>query len=340
MTMNRQVLLKSRPVGIPEAGHFEIVERPLPEIADGELLIRNHFLSVDPAMRGWVNDAPNYLPPVAIGEVMRSFAVGRVHASRHPKYREGDLVTGLLGWQEWAVLPAAQIDRKLDDAVFAGLPSSAALGVLGLNGVTAYHALLEIGRPRPGDTVVVSSAAGSVGACVGQIAKIAGCRTIGIAGGARKVELCRQTFGFDDAVDYRDADFPAALKAACGAGVDLYFDNTSGPISDAVYALLRLRARVVVCGTVAYDNWAPPPQGPRIDRRVLVARARVEGFIATDWMHRWDEAVRQLSAWMREGRLTHLEEVLDGIEAAPASIAGLYRGENFGKRVIRLASDT
>lgn len=340
MAGNRQVVLASRPVGVPEARHFAIVERPLRDLADGEVLIRNHYLSVDPAMRGWANDAPNYLPPVAIGEVMRSFAVGRVEASRHARFAVGDQVTGLFGWQEWALLPGAQVERKLDEVVFGGLSSSTAVGVLGLNGVTAYHALLEIGQPRPGDTVVVSSAAGSVGACVGQIAKLAGCRTVGIAGGAAKVALCREVFGFDAAVDYKAPDFSAALKAACGGGVDLYFDNTSGPISDAVYALLRLRARVVVCGTVAHDVWNPPPQGPRIDRQVLVNRARVEGFIATDWFHRWDEAVRQLAVWLRAGQLVHREEVLEGLEAAPDAIAGLYRGANLGKRVIRLVPDT
>jgi len=243
MAGNRQVVLASRPVGVPEARHFAIVERPLRDLADGEVLIRNHYLSVDPAMRGWANDAPNYLPPVAIGEVMRSFAVCRVEASRHARFAVGDQVTGLsldvhpgevlclygkLGSGTTQVAEACFGIRKPDG---------------GLNGVTAYHALLEIGQPRPGDTVVVSSAAGSVGACVGQIAKLAGCRTVGIAGGAAKVALCREVFGFDAAVDYKAPDFSAALKAACGGGVDLYFDNTSGPISDAVYALLRLRAR-------------------------------------------------------------------------------------------------
>ncbi len=340
MATNRQVLLHSRPVGIPEASDFRIVETPIPEPGKGQVLVRNLFLSIDPAMRGWVNAAPNYLPPVEIGAVMRSFSVGRIVASKDARWREGELVTGLFGWQEWAVLDAGQIDRKLEDRIYKGLSPSTALGVLGLNGLTAYHALLEVGQPRPGDTVVVSSGAGSVGACVGQIAKIAGCRTVGVAGGTTKAALCREAFGFDAAVDYRSPDFAAELKAACGTGVDVYFDNTSGPVSDAVFGLLRKRARVVVCGTVAFADWSPPPQGPRIDRHVLVARARVEGFVATDWFHRWDDALVPLSAWMREGRLAHREDILDGIEHAPGSIAGLYRGENLGKRVIRLAGES
>ncbi len=336
---NLQVILKSRPVGVPQAEHFELVRSPIAELGQGQVLIRIAYVSVDPAMRGWVNAAANYAQPVAIGAVMKSFAVGHIVSSRDPKWQAGDLVTGLFGWQEWAVVDVGVIDRKVDRAQLGQLPLSAALGVLGLNGTTAYFGLLEIGQPRPGQTVVVSSAAGSVGSCVGQIAKIAGCRTVGISGGAHKVALSKERFGFDAAVDYKSLDFAAELRAACPNGVDVYFDNTSGPITDAVMRLLNVRARVVICGTVAHTEWDPPPMGPRMERQLLVTRSRVEGFIATDYQHRWDEAYGWLSQWLQEGRIQVMEEVLEGLESAPDAVAGMYRGENVGKRVIRVSDE-
>ena len=334
---NLQVRLKSRPVGVPEAEHFELVREPVGEPGVGQVLIRIAFVAVEPAMRGWVNAAANYAQPVAIGAVMKSYAVGRIVASRSPLWKEGELVTGLFGWQQWALVDAGAIERRLDPALLGPLPLSAALGVLGLNGVTAYFGLLEVGQPRPGQTVVVSSGAGSVGSCVGQIAKLAGCRTVAIAGGAQKVALARERFGFDAAVDYKAEGFEAALRGACPNGVDIYFDNTSGPISDAVAALINIRARLVICGTVAHTNWDPPPLGPRVERRLMVTRSRMEGFVAPDYQHRWDEAYRQLARWLQQGHIQVVEDVLDGLEQAPGSIAGLYRGENLGKRVIRVA---
>lgn len=334
---NLQVRLKSRPVGVPQAEHFELAREPVAEPGIGQVLVKIAFVSVDPAMRGWVNAAANYAQPVAIGAVMKSYAVGRIVASRHPAWHEGELVTGLFGWQEWATVDASVIDRKLDPALLGDLPLSAALGVLGLNGVTAYFGLLEVGQPRPGQTVVVSSGAGSVGSCVGQLARIAGCRTVSIAGGPTKVALAKEAFGFDASIDYKSADFAAQLKRACPQGVDVYFDNTSGPITDAVVGLLNTRARMVVCGTVAHTEWDPPPLGPRMERQLLVTRSRVEGFIAPDYQHRWNEAYLALSRWLREGRIKVVEEVLQGLETAPGSIAGLYRGDNVGKRVIRVA---
>jgi NADPH-dependent curcumin reductase CurA len=332
---NRQVRLKSRPVGIPQAEHFEIVEAPVPELRDGQFLVRNEFLSVDPAMRGWVSAVANYSQPVGIGEVMRSFAAGGVIASRHPGYAVGDSVMGLLGWQEYALSDGSAITRKVKES---DLPLSASLGILGLNGVTAYFGLLEVGQPRAGDTVVVSTAAGAVGATVGQIAKLAGCRAVGIAGGATKTALCRDAFGYDAAIDYKDegADLDAALAAACPRGIDVYFDNTAGPISDAVLRHLAVGARVVVCGTASVASWDPPPVGPRVERHLLVKRARMQGFIVFDHQHRYEEAIARLADWLREGKLCHREDVLEGIEQAPDAIAGLYRGENLGKRLIRL----
>ncbi|HSD40549.1 MAG TPA: NADP-dependent oxidoreductase [Burkholderiales bacterium] len=330
---SRQVRLNSRPSGIPEAEHFEIVAAPVPELRDGQLLVRNEFLSVDPAMRGWVSAVANYSQPVAIGEVMRSFAAGEVIASRHPGYVVGEKVMGMLGWQEYAVSDGGQITRKVKET---DLPLSASLGVLGLNGVTAYFALLDVGQPRAGDTVVVSTAAGAVGATVGQIAKLAGCRTVGIAGGATKTALCRDAFGYDEAIDYKAADLDAALETTCPRGIDVYFDNTAGAISDAVLRHLALGARVVVCGTASVASWDPPPTGLRVERHLLVKRARMQGFIVFDYQYRYEEAVSRLADWVRAGRLRYREDILDGIEHAPGAIAGLYRGENLGKRLIRL----
>ena len=330
---NRQVRLKVRPDGIPQAGHFEIVAAPVPDFRDGEFVVRNDYLSVDPAMRGWVSAVANYATPVGIGEVMRSFAAGEVIASRHARYAVGDRVMGMLGWQEYAVSDGRQITRKVRET---DLPLSTSLGVLGLNGVTAYFALLDVGAPRPGDTVVVSTAAGAVGATVGQIAKLAGCRTVGIAGGATKAALCRNEFGYDAAIDYKAGNLEAALADACTRGIDVYFDNTAGPISDAVLRHLAVCARVVICGTASVASWDPPPTGPRVERHLLVKRARMQGFIVFDYQHRYEEAVGRLADWVRARKLRYREDILDGIEHAPGAIAGLYRGENLGKRLIRL----
>ena len=334
--VNRQVRLKSRPSGIPRAEHFEIVAAPVPDLSDGQVLVRNVYLSVDPAMRGWVSAVANYSDPVAVGAVMRSLAVGRVEESRLSGLVPGDYVTGMFGWQDFAVVGAEAIERKVAGS---GLPISTSLGVLGLNGLTAYFALLEIGRPKAGETVVVSTAAGAVGSCVGQIAKIKGCRTVGIAGGPDKVRMCREEFRYDAAVDYRADDLEAALDAACPEGVDVYFDNTAGPITDSVMRRLNVGARVVICGTSSIASWDPPPQGPRVERHLLVKRARMEGFLIFDHVQRYPEALRELESWVRRGQICHREDILDGIEHAPGSIAGLYRGENLGKRLIRITDE-
>jgi NADPH-dependent curcumin reductase CurA len=333
MPVNRQVILKSRPSGIPQAEHFEIVETPLPDLSDRQFLVRNEFLSVEPAMRGWVSAVANYATPVGIGETMRSFAAGTVVASRHPGFAEGDRVMGMLGWQHYAVSDGSNITRKV---IEKDLPLSLSLGVLGLNGVTAYFALLELGLPRPGDTIVVSTAAGSVGSAVGQIAKLMGCRTVGITGGATKVKLCRDDFGYDEAIDYKTGGVAAALKAACPHGIDVYFDNTAGSISDAVLSQLAVGARIVICGTASVSSWDPPPMGPRVERHMLVKRARMSGFLVFDYAHRYEEAVARLASWVRGGKLRYREDILDGIKHAPGAIAELYRGENLGKRLIRL----
>lgn len=299
---------------------------------DGELLVRNLFLSVDPAMRGWVSAVSNYSEPVAIGGVMRSWAVGRVLESRSPLYAVGDLVVGMFGWTEVATVPAAAVDRRLEDR----LPASTALGVLGMTGVTAWFGMLEVGQPRPGDTVVVSSAAGGVGSVAGQIARLSGCRTVGIVGGPRKAHLCTDEFQYDAAVDYRSPSFADDLADACPDGVDVYFDNTGGPISDAVLPMINEHARIVICGTAAFSSWDPWPSGPVPTRHLLTKRARMEGFLYFDYEHRLDEALSRLTPLVASGRIRYREDVLDGLESAPDAIAGLYRGDNLGKRIIRL----
>ena len=332
---NRQVVLIARPNGIPQTTDFDIVERPVPEIAHGEVLVRNQFLSVEPAMRGWVSSVGNYSEPVAIGAVMRALTVGRVVASKLADYSIGEYVTGMFGWQDYALATAQNIDRKVPAP---GLPISTALGVLGINGCASYFGLLDVGQPKAGETVVVSTAAGSVGSCVGQIANLQGCRTVGITGGASKRRLCTEEFGYSAAIDYHTQDLASALSSACPAGIDVYFDNTAGMISDEVLRHLNPRARVVICGTASVASWDPPPLGPRIERHLLVKRARMEGFVVFDFKPRYAEAIAQLTAWVTAGQVRYREDILDGIEHAPDSIAGLYRGENLGKRLIQIAA--
>lgn len=335
-SLNRQVRLKSRPVGIPQSHHFEIVSVPVPVPGPGQVLVRNHYLSVEPAMRGWVNATGNYSEPVAVGAVMRSFAAGRVERSNDPAWPVGTAVTGLFGWQDYALVDGAAIERRVDEH---DLPLSTALGVMGINGVTAHYGLLQIGRPRAGETVVVSTAAGAVGSCVGQIARLYGCRTVGITGGQTKRQICLERFGFDVALDYKAADFAQQLAAACAGGVDVYYDNTAGPISDAVMSHLNVGARVVVCGTASVASWDPAPQGPRVERHLLVKRARMQGFVIFDHADHHPQARADLARWLRAGELRYVEEILDGLEHAPDAIAGLYRGENLGKRLIRLVRE-
>ena len=331
---NRCVVLNARPTGVPGPEFFDIVSRPVARLEDGEFLVRNAYLSVDPAMRGWVNDAPNYSPPVPIGAVMRANAVGEVVESRHVDYPVGDTVSGTFGWQRFAVSDGGNVMRKV---AAAETNLSRALGVLGVQGLTAYFGLLELCTPKAGETVVVSTAAGAVGSCVGQIAKIKGCRTIGITGGPDKVRQCLEEFGYDHAIDYKNsADIGADIAAVCPSGIDVYFDNTCGPISDAVFRHLALGARITVCGTASIQEWDPLPTGPRIHRQLLVARARMTGFLVHDFKDRFAEAVAQLIDWIGEGQIVSREHVLDGIEQAPGALQMLYRGENRGKLIIKV----
>ncbi|MEM9841944.1 MAG: NADP-dependent oxidoreductase [Pseudomonadota bacterium] len=330
---NTRVVLAKRPVGVPEEEHFRIEEADVHPPQTGEVLIRLTHWSVDPAMRGWANDVPNYSPPVAIGETMRAFSVGDVIASHDPRFREGDVVEGLLGWQTHALVSGDRIARKVTET---DLPRSYALGILGLNGTTAYFGLLDACAARAGDVVVVSTAAGAVGSAVGQIAKLKGCRTIGIAGGPAKVTQCHEDFGYDHAIDYKSADISAEIAKAAPDGIDCYFDNTCGPISDAVMGHLAQGARITICGTAAVTEWSPVPLGPRVHRQLLVARARMQGFLIFDYKDRLDEARDALAQWVRHGDLVVKEHILEGADAAPGAISMLYRGENTGKLIVRV----
>ncbi|HLZ83594.1 MAG TPA: NADP-dependent oxidoreductase [Caulobacteraceae bacterium] len=331
---NRQVWLQSRPNGIAQAGDFSIRSVPIERPAEGQFLVRNEFLSVDPAMRGWITDASTYWPRIEIGDTMRAFSVGEIVESLNPRYAVGDKVMGIFGWQDYAVVDEARVMRKV---VERDVPLSASLGVLGLNGLTAYFGLLDVCRPKAGETVVVSTAAGAVGSAVGQIAKIKGCRTVGVTGGSDKVRQCLDEFGFDAAIDYKAAsDLDEALRAACPDGVDAYFDNTSGPIHDAVMRQINLGARIAICGTASYASWDPWHEGPRPERHLLVKRATMQGFLTTDFAPRYEEAIADLVGWIRDGRLRYREDMLEGIEAAPGAIQTLYGGANSGKLVIRL----
>ena len=333
MTSNRSIRIASRPVGIPQAEHFYLHTGPLPNLQAGQLLIRNQWLSVEPAMRGWLADASNYSAPIGIGEVMRSLCVGTVVASLAPGFVPGDVVMGWFGWQDYAAVPPDRVVRKITGS---DLPVSLYLGVLGLNGVTAATALDQIGQPQPGDTVVVSTAAGGVGSCVGQLAKWQGCTTVGLTSSPEKVRACREVFGYDHVINYTTEDVAQALRHACPEGVDVYFDNTAGAISDAVMQQLAVGARVVICGTASVAQWNPVPLGPRVERVLLTRRARMQGFLLFDHMDTYDQHVEQLAQRVRSGQLAYREDISDGLESAMPAIAQLYRGENLGKRLIRL----
>jgi NADPH-dependent curcumin reductase CurA len=326
----RQVTLKSRPDGEPTEDDFELVETELPAPGPGELLVRSLILSVDPYQRGRMSTARSYAKGLELGDVITSQTVGEVVESNHPKFSPGDVVVGQLGWTEHAIVPAHQVRT-----VPPGVPPGAALHVFGTTGLTAYFGLVDVGQPKPGDTVVVSGAAGAVGQLVGQIAKLMGCRTVGIAGGPEKVAGLSE-HGYDAGIDYKGQDVNEALKAACPDGIDVYFDNVGGEITDLVLLRLALHARVVICGQVSQYNNREPALGPRNLGLLIVHRARIEGFLVTDYMHRAEEALPRLGRWLAEGKLTYTEHVTDGIENAPRAFIGMLRGENRGKALVRV----
>jgi NADPH-dependent curcumin reductase len=330
--VNRQILLKSRPEGAPNLDNFELVQSPVPEPGDGEVLMRTRYLSLDPYMRGRMSAAKSYAKPVEIGEPMVGGTVGEIVTSRNAKFAVGDIVMGYGGWQDYALSNGAGL-RKLDPAV---APVSTALGVLGMPGMTAYVGLLEIGQPKPGETVAVAAASGAVGSVVGQIAKIKGCRAVGIAGGPEKCRFVVQELGFDACVDHHAPDFARQLQAACPAGIDVYFENVGGAVQQAVWPLLNDFARIPVCGLIAQYNAATPMPGPDMFS-VLRKRLSLRGFIVWDFATKQADFLRDAGEWVRSGRLKYREDVVEGLENAPAAFLGLLQGKNFGKLLIKVA---
>jgi NADPH-dependent curcumin reductase CurA len=330
MSTNRAIRLASRPVGLPTADDWELTEDAVGEPGEGEVLVEVNYVSLDPAMRGWISEAASYARPVGIGEVMRAIAVGRVIASRDERLVDGDHVSGLFGVQEYAVV-AGDALQKVDPEV-APLPKW--LGVLGMPGLTAYFGLLDIGRPEPGQTVVVSGAAGAVGSLVGQIAKLQGARAVGIAGGPEKCAYLTGELGFDAAIDYKNEDVPAALRAACPDGVDVYFDNVGGDILDAALARLAHGARVVICGAISQYNATERMRGPSNYMSLLVNHASMTGFLVFHYASRYAEGARQMGEWLAAGKLTSREDVVTGIERFPEALIKLFEGTNDGKLVL------
>ncbi|MFO7571670.1 MAG: NADP-dependent oxidoreductase [Gaiellaceae bacterium] len=327
----REIRLAARPSGMPRESDFELAEVPVPEPAEGELLIRNAFFSVDPYMRPRMNAVRSYAASFELGEPLHGGAVGRVEESRHPAFSAGDLVLHGLGWREWALSDGTAV-RAIDPA-FA--PVSTALGVLGMPGLTAYHGIFEIGRPKEGEVVFVSGAAGAVGSAAGQMAKIAGCRVLGSAGSAEKLAWLRE-LGFDDVFDYHDLSPRDALRELAPDGIDIYFDNVGGDHLEAAIGSLRTYGRIVACGSIALYNEAEPPPGPRNMFHVVTKRLLMQGYIISDHFDEFPEFLGKVGEWVRDGRLRYRETVVEGIENAPRAFMGLFTGENIGKMLVRV----
>ncbi len=334
----KRVVLAARPIGEPKASDFRIEDYPVPAPADGEVMLRTIWLSLDPYMRGRMSDGPSYAAPVPINGVMEGEGVSEVMASNNPKFAKGDIVAIRSGWQSHAISDGKGL-RKIDPRLG---PVSTALGVLGMPGMTAYTGLLEIGKPRAGETVVVAAASGAVGSAVGQIAKIKGARAVGIAGGMNKCDYVKNELGFDDCVDHRDPDLAAKLKAACPKGIDVYFENVGGAVFEAVFPLLNPFARMPVCGLIAQYNdtkAVTPNWAASLMRNVLTKRLNIRGFIVSDFAAMHGEFLREMSEWVREGRVKHREFVTEGLENAPGAFMGLLKGANFGKQLVRVGPD-
>lgn len=330
--INRQFQLAQRPVGAATRDTFAYVETPVGEPGPGQILVKNQYLSLDPAMRGWMNDAKSYIAPVAIGDVMRALGVGKVIASQHPDFKVGDEVNGALGVQDYFLGEPKGFYKV--DSQRAPLPLY--LSALGMTGMTAYFGFLDVGLPQAGDTVVVSGAAGAVGSVVGQIAKIKGCRVVGIAGGADKCRYLVDELGFDGAIDYKAEDVNAGLKRECPKGVNVFFDNVGGDILDAVLARLAPKARVVICGAISQYNNKEAVRGPANYLSLLVNRARMEGMVVMDYAHRFQEGFKDMATWIAEGQLKSKEDIVEGLETFPETLAKLFSGENFGKLVLKV----
>ncbi|MBC6439816.1 MAG: NADP-dependent oxidoreductase [Rhodospirillales bacterium] len=333
---NRALTLREYPVGAPGPEHFDLVESPAAEPGDGEVLVRSIYLTVDPYMRGRLRPGPSYAEPQKIGKVMVGEVAGEVVASNADGVAVGDYVAAHIGWQTHGIADCRDL-RKLDPAA---APISTALGVLGMPGLTAYFGMLEVLTPRAGDTLVVNAASGAVGSVVGQIGKIAGCRVVGVAGSDEKCDFIIRELGFDAAINHRTTtDMSAAMRETCPDGIDCYFDNVGGPISDAAFENMAMWARVGICGQIAQYNDTEQAMGPRNLRHVLVKRATMRGLLVFDWQARYHEGLARLTRWVQDGRIKYREDIVEGLENAPAAFAGLMEGKNFGKQLVRIGDD-
>jgi len=330
--INKQLLLSKRPVGMPDADTWELVESQIPDLNDGEVLIQNHYISLDPAMRGWMKDAKSYIPPIPLGDVMRAGSIGKVIQSKNPKYKDGDVLTGWGGVQQFIVTNGDgyyPVDTSL-------APMPMYIGTLGMPGMTAYFGILEVGKIKEGETVLVSGAAGAVGSIVGQIAKIKGCKVIGIAGGAEKCKYLVDELGFDGAIDYKNENIHAGIKQHCPKGIDVYFDNVGGEILDAALARLRMHARIVICGAISQYNNEGVIKGPSNYLSLLVNRATMQGMVVMDYANDYRTAAMQMGQWMMEGKLKSKEDIYDGIENFHETFQRLFSGEKKGKLILKV----
>ncbi|MFT4535033.1 MAG: NADPH-dependent curcumin reductase CurA [Saprospiraceae bacterium] len=334
--MNKQQVLVKRPIGMPDKETWKLEESEIPELKEGEVLIQNHYISLDPAMRGWMNDTPSYIPPVAIGDVMRAGSIGKViKTNNHPKYNVGDVLTGWGGVQQYNITNGEgyyPVDTKL-------APMPMYIGTLGMPGMTAYFGILEVGKIKEGDVVLVSGAAGAVGSVVGQIAKIKGCKVIGIAGGKEKCDYLVNELGFDGAIDYKNENIKAGIKQHCPKGIDVYFDNVGGDILNAALARLRMHARVVICGAISQYNNTTPIKGPSNYLNLLVKRATMQGMVVMDYAQDYRTAAQQMGMWMMEGKLKSKEDIYDGIENFYETFGRLFSGEKKGKLILKVIEE-
>jgi NADPH:quinone reductase len=328
---NKEIRLASRPTGMPTLDNFKIADTDTPN--SGDVLVRTLYISVDPYLRGRMREGRSYIAPFEVGQVIESGVVGEVVESRSAEFKPGDIVTGMLGWRLYNSANAGSLRN-----VPAGAPISTALGVLGVPGLTAYFGLLDIGQPNEGETVAVSGAAGAVGMTVCQIARIKGCRVVGVAGSDEKNRYLKQELGVDASINYKDGDIRGAMKEACPNGIDVYFDNVGGEVSDAVMPLLNHGARVIICGQISFYNLDRPDVGPRAQPYLLISSALMKGFIITDYARRFSEGVTQLARWLSEGKLKYAETVAEGFENTPRAFIGLFKGENLGKQIVKVSA--
>lgn len=331
--MNKSIILNSRPIGKPKLTDFKFINEDIPEITDGEILLKAKFVSVDPYLRGRMSDAKSYIAPFELNKVIASGVVAEVVASKTENYKVGDFVTGLLEWKEYQKSDANGL-LKIDESI---APLSTYLGVLGMTGLTAYFGLTEIGKPKKGETIVVSGAAGAVGSIVGQIGKILGCRVVGIVGTDEKAEMIKSKFGFDDTINYNTCkDIKKEIETICPNGVDVYFDNVGGKISDSVHANINRLGRIIVCGAISAYNETSMVSGPRVEHFLIVKSALMQGFIVTNYEDKFGEGIMQLSQWIKDGKLSYSETILEGLEAIPEAFIGLFEGKNTGKMIVKI----